>query len=104
MAMRGLLPETVRLRRKTPMAADPTAAVLRRTTDRWWEKVPPASALARYVDWERVPRLAGTEDPTSLWLNLAPYSLNLWLWSLCSGEQLSSSAVDSASQVSSGGP
>ena len=103
-AMRGLLPEPVRLRRKTPLAADPTAVVLCRTTDRWWEKVPPASAVARYVDWERVPRLAGTEDPISLWLNLAPCSLNLWLWSLCSGERLSSSALGSAGQAFSRRP
>jgi asparagine synthase (glutamine-hydrolysing) len=78
-AMRGLLPDPVRLRPKTPLQADQTALVLRRSRDRWWEKVPPAHAVHSYVNWDRVPRLTGDEDTSYAWLGLAPISLNLWL-------------------------
>jgi asparagine synthase (glutamine-hydrolysing) len=78
-AMCGLLPDSVRLRPKTPLQADQTALVLRRSRDRWWEKVPAAPSLHNYVSWDRVPRLTGDEDTSLAWLGLAPITLNLWL-------------------------
>jgi asparagine synthase (glutamine-hydrolysing) len=93
-AMRGLLPARVRLRPKTPLQGDQTAIWLRRSRDRWWEKVPPAPLLHTYVNWDRVPRLTGEEDSSFAWLNLAPFSLNLWLGGVAPA-RISTASVES---------
>lgn len=78
-ALRGMLPDEVRLRGKSPLRVDPTLVLLRRRDDRWWEKVPPHPQLAAYVRWGRVPHLTGREAPSDAAVHLGPFSLNLWL-------------------------
>lgn len=80
-AMRGILPERVRLRRKEPLIGDPVIAALRRGDARWGNLAAPAELLADYVEWRRVPELSAEDDPVQAWMNLRPFSLNLWLHS-----------------------
>jgi asparagine synthase (glutamine-hydrolysing) len=79
-AMRGVLPDAIRLRPKTPLQGEPAVVFLRRGGKRWWESVPPHPALASSVDWSRVPRLTGRESADEIWKHLPAYTLNLWLW------------------------
>ncbi len=78
-AMRGFLPEAVRLRRKSPMAGDPFVAAMRRGDARWPTAPAPAPELSQFVAWDRVPPVIGKEDAEQLWLSLRPLSLNFWL-------------------------
>ena len=76
-AMRGTLPDPVRLRRKSPLGGDPLAVGLRQ----WREFATPriAAELPTYVNAEAIPvtRLeAGSDDP---WLDVRPVCLNFWL-------------------------
>jgi asparagine synthase (glutamine-hydrolysing) len=57
-ALRGALPESVRLRPKTPLAGDPLRVLLERGVVRWADHFRPAPGLARYVDPQRVLRIA----------------------------------------------
>lgn len=79
MAMRGMLPDEVRLRRKTPFAEDPCVELVRRAEVHGVDHFQAAPGLAKYVHRERVPRVAGEEDSGRLWMNLRPLSLNKWL-------------------------
>jgi len=79
LAMRGVLPEPVRLRGKSPVADDWLAALLKRGPRPWQKPKVSAPLLARYVAWERVPELSGTEGSDELWRDLRPISLHYWL-------------------------
>jgi asparagine synthase (glutamine-hydrolysing) len=81
-AMRGILPEEVRLRRKSPLKQDPTVAEVQRPESKWVDHFEPAPALAQYVVRGRVPRVAGEKDSWYVWVNLRPLSLNKWLQSV----------------------
>ncbi len=74
-AMRGWLPESIRLRPKTPMAGDPVAIRLARSE--WVDVWDPGPQLARFVQRNRVPRLAGTG--IAPFPHLRALSLDLWL-------------------------
>lgn len=78
-AMRGILPERVRLRRKSPLKADPIVALLQQSGAEWVDHFQPEPALSRYVDRSRVPPVAGEKDSWGAWVNLRPLSLNFWL-------------------------
>jgi asparagine synthase (glutamine-hydrolysing) len=78
-SMRGILPESVRLRRKSPLAACPFVARARRGDAGWRTQLAPAPQLSKYVDWSRVPGVTGKEDTNELWLKLRPVSFNFWL-------------------------
>jgi asparagine synthase (glutamine-hydrolysing) len=82
--MRGILPESVRLREKTPFAADPSAELVRHSKKHWVDHFQAAPGLTKYVRRERVPPIAGEKDADVLWMNLRPLSLNNWLQSLSS--------------------
>jgi asparagine synthase (glutamine-hydrolysing) len=78
-AMRDRLPDSVRLRPKTPLARDPVIELLQRADARWvdeFEAVPP---LDRYVDRAAIPPLVGTRDQDQIWTDLRPLCLNVWL-------------------------
>jgi asparagine synthase (glutamine-hydrolysing) len=77
-AVRGRLPESVRLRRKTPLESDPVLAAVRRGDLRQLDQQALAPELGRYVAWERVTKLTGRECADETWLHLRPVSLNLW--------------------------
>jgi asparagine synthase (glutamine-hydrolysing) len=78
-AMKGLLPEPVRARPKTPLAADP----MRGQADRFQEIMREFMAdpkLAMYVNVSAIPRRAEpADDCNGLWVNLRPFSFNRWL-------------------------
>jgi asparagine synthase (glutamine-hydrolysing) len=78
-ATRGVLPDPVRLRPKSPLRGDPVAVLLARTDSAWVDRFEPAPALARYVVRSRIPAVAGEKDAWQLWVNLRPLSLNNWL-------------------------
>jgi asparagine synthase (glutamine-hydrolysing) len=84
-AMRGILPEDVRRRRKTLLAGDPLDLILRRGPGPWLERDTALSHVADYVDGERV--LAGLESyPTARvrdsYTAVRSLCLNYWLRSL----------------------
>jgi asparagine synthase (glutamine-hydrolysing) len=79
LAMRGMLPDTVRLRPKTVAAEDPLVALFRAPEAAWVDGFKAVPALRRYVDRERVPRLSGEHDPSAIWTNVRPLCLDYWL-------------------------
>ena len=81
-AMRGLLPEPVRLRPKTPLAGWPGSKMLRATDAQWIDGFVPAPGLSSYVNREKIPKTWGGAYPLEAWTNLRPLSLNFWLQNL----------------------
>ena len=78
-AARGILPDAVRLRRKSPLLADPLIAVLQRPEAAWLDSFEAVSELGRYVERRLIPKVFGERDPWSAWIHLRPFSLNFWL-------------------------
>jgi len=78
-AMRGVFPDEIRLRRKSPAAGDAVVELMRRSQRCWRDLIAPSPQLANYVDWSRVPEPSGERDDEQLWVSLRPFSLNLWL-------------------------
>jgi asparagine synthase (glutamine-hydrolysing) len=83
-AMRGWLPEPIRRRPKTPMAADPISALLRQPQPGWPSHFDETPELAQYVDRAKIPAGAGlpsqVERYGSNWpLLTRPLCLNHWL-------------------------
>jgi asparagine synthase (glutamine-hydrolysing) len=85
-AMKGLLPEPVRLRAKAPLAGDPFVQLIGHPEANWIDQFDPVPALTRYVDRTAIPRIDQEKDPLKLWLNTRPISLNYWLKGLRSCE------------------
>lgn len=80
-AMRGVLPEPVRLRPKTPLAGWMGAYMLRVAESQWVDDFIPAPGLGAFVIRENIPRVWGAENSMDAWVNLRPLSLNYWLGS-----------------------
>ena len=78
-AARGILPDAVRLRRKTPLLADPLIAVLERPEFAWVDSFEGVPELAQYVERSLIPKVLGEKDAWNAWINLRPLSLNFWL-------------------------
>jgi asparagine synthase (glutamine-hydrolysing) len=78
-ALRGLLPDQVRLRPKAPMAGNPIRELLQRENVGWLDHFEAAPELEEYVSRERIPPVAGEKDADRAWLKLLPLSLNYWL-------------------------
>ena len=78
-AGRGVLPDAVRLRRKSPLIADPLVALLQRKESAWVDSFTPCSELDKYVRRDRLPKVLGEKNAWSAWINLRPHSLNFWL-------------------------
>jgi asparagine synthase (glutamine-hydrolysing) len=76
---RGVLPEEVRLRRKSPLQSEPLVALLRRPEASWVDRFEAAPQLRRYVNRERIPPVHGETDSWTAWTHLRPLSLNFWL-------------------------
>ena len=81
-AARGVLPDAVRLRRKSPLLADPLINLLERPESAWVDSFQPCPELSHYVQRNRIPKLFGEKNVWSAWIHLRPLSLNLWLRSL----------------------
>ena len=80
-AARGILPDAVRLRRKSPLLADPLVALLKRPESACVDSFEAVSELDRYVEQRLIPKVFGEKDPWSAWIHLRPLSLNSWLLS-----------------------
>jgi asparagine synthase (glutamine-hydrolysing) len=78
-ALSGLVPDTIRLRPKTPLQGDPIRARLCREDYSWLDRFESGPDLERFVDRQRLPRIAGETDSDRFLLNTRPYDLNNWL-------------------------
>jgi asparagine synthase (glutamine-hydrolysing) len=78
-ALAGLVPETIRLRPKTLLRGNPVGARISRDDCGWLDRFESCPELDRFVDRQRLPRLAGETDAGRFLLNTRPYSLNNWL-------------------------
>ena len=78
-AARGILPDAVRLRRKSPLLADPLVALLQQKDSAWVDSFEAVPELGRYVERSRIPKVFGEKDAWTAWIHLRPLSLNFWL-------------------------
>ena len=78
-AARGILPDQVRLRRKTPLLADPLTALLQQKESAWVDSFEAVPELGPFVELRRVPKVFREKDAWTAWINLRPLSLNFWL-------------------------
>jgi asparagine synthase (glutamine-hydrolysing) len=78
-AARGVLPEAVRLRRKSPLQADPLLKLLERPEAAWVNRFELLPELEQYVVRSRIPEVLGEKGPWAAWVHLRPLSLNYWL-------------------------
>ena len=78
-AARGVLPDPVRLRRKSPLSADPLLALLDRPEAAWVDRFEPVTELERYVVRNRIPAVHREGNSWTAWIHLRPLSLNCWL-------------------------
>jgi len=77
-AMRGRLPEAIRLRPKAPLGGDPEAELCWAGAGQWVDNFDPDPELTRYVETDAIPRVTGDDDPLRQWVNMRPLSLNYW--------------------------
>jgi asparagine synthase (glutamine-hydrolysing) len=78
-AMRGMLPEEIRSRPKTPLPVDPIDYFVK---NKRWSPLPlhePSSEIRAYVDWQKLGATLGTAAGSTLWVGLRPVSLSYWL-------------------------
>ncbi len=78
-AGRGMLPDAVRLRRKSPLLADPLTVLLQQPESSWVDSFEGVPELSRYVDRCLVPKVFREKDVWTAWIHLRPLSLNYWL-------------------------
>jgi asparagine synthase (glutamine-hydrolysing) len=83
-AARGVLPDSVRLRRKSPLLADPLIALLQQKESAWVDSFEGVPALEPYVERRRIPKVFGRKNIWNGWIHLRPLSLNFWLRSQAS--------------------
>lgn len=76
---RGVLPDTVRLRRKSPLLADPLIALLQQKESAWVDSFEAIPELGQYVERNFVPKVFGEKNAWNAWIHLRPLSLNFWL-------------------------
>jgi asparagine synthase (glutamine-hydrolysing) len=78
-AARGVLPDSVRLRRKSPLLADPLLRLLEMPEAAEASRLDPVPEIGRYLVPSRVPQVVDRKDPWAAWVHLRPLSLNYWL-------------------------
>jgi asparagine synthase (glutamine-hydrolysing) len=78
-AGRGVLPDAVRLRKKSPLIRDPIVALLEKPESAWVDSFEAIPELDPYVRRESVPPVHRIANPGEAWIHLKPLSLNLWL-------------------------
>ncbi len=79
---KGILPDEVRLRRKTPLRADPLLQLLKRDGAQAIDAIngfEPAPALEQFVNSQRIPPVNHLTPQLPAWVHLRPLSLNYWL-------------------------
>ncbi len=83
-SMRGILPEPVCARPKSPLTGSPFVETLRNPGSHWIDRFAPVPMLANFVERNAIPPCAGETDDYRLWMNARPLSLNCWLAALAS--------------------
>jgi asparagine synthase (glutamine-hydrolysing) len=78
-AGRGILPEAVRFRRKSPVEHDPIVALLQKPESAWVDRFEAVPGLDRYVCRRRIPPVWMERSSGTAATNLKPLSLNFWL-------------------------
>jgi asparagine synthase (glutamine-hydrolysing) len=78
-AGRGVLPDEVRLRRKSPLEHDPLLVLLQRPEAAIFDRFDPVPELERFVVHSRIPSVRSSRDSWSACIHLRPLSLNYWL-------------------------
>jgi asparagine synthase (glutamine-hydrolysing) len=78
-AARGIIPDAVRLRRKSPLIADPIAALLQKPESVWVDRFETIPELSEYVQRDRIPKVFKTSDAFGALVHLRPLSLKFWL-------------------------
>jgi asparagine synthase (glutamine-hydrolysing) len=78
-AARGILPDAVRLRRKSPLLADPLVVLLQQPESAWVDSFEGVPELEPYVERRLIPKVFGEKDVSAAWIHLRPLSLNFWL-------------------------
>jgi asparagine synthase (glutamine-hydrolysing) len=86
-AMRGTLPEPVRVRPKTTLRGQPHVLLLAQPEAGWVDRFVAFPALSRYLVRENIPPVCGVVDPDATWRNTRPLSLDIWLRSLSSADK-----------------
>lgn len=81
-AMRGILPEPVCARPKSPLAGSPFIETLKDPKSHWIDQFAPVPLLANFVERSSIPSCVGESDDYRLWMNARPLSLNFWLAAL----------------------
>jgi asparagine synthase (glutamine-hydrolysing) len=76
---RGVLPDAVRLRKKSPLMRDPIVALLQKPDAAWVDTFEAVPELREYVQRDRIPRVYQVNDAGAAWSGLKPLSLNFWL-------------------------
>jgi asparagine synthase (glutamine-hydrolysing) len=80
-AMRGRLPEKIRMRPKRPLRGDPLIPALRRYGSSEFHQIRPEERLRRYVDLKALTWPGNETDAEAIELRLRPWCLNFWLQS-----------------------
>ena len=78
-AMRGMLPEEIRSRPKTPLPVEPIDCFVK---NKRWGPLPllePSPEIRTYVDWQKLGATLGTATSSTLRIGLRPVSLSYWL-------------------------
>jgi asparagine synthase (glutamine-hydrolysing) len=78
-AMRGMLPEEVRARPKTPLLGDLIKQLIE---SKRWSPMPlpePAAEIGKFVDWKQLSATLLDAAGSTLWVGLRPVSLCHWL-------------------------
>lgn len=81
-AVRGHLPEEIRLRAKVPLAGDPFALHSKKGH---WTPLPlasPEQSILTFVDWQKLGLTFSNYNARSMWRDLAPVTLLYWLKSI----------------------
>jgi asparagine synthase (glutamine-hydrolysing) len=81
-AMKGVLPDRIRLRKKTPLRLDPVTTLVQKGDTPWLHWPLPRERLAGYIEWSRIPPVNKWKTLPDVWRNLRPYTLGFWLHSL----------------------
>ncbi|HEV2299761.1 MAG TPA: asparagine synthase-related protein [Candidatus Acidoferrales bacterium] len=78
-AMRGRLPESIRMRAKRPLRRDPLISAMRKGGAGLFEGFSPAEELSRYVNTKALPSIWKATGGELTESNLRPWCLNFWL-------------------------
>jgi asparagine synthase (glutamine-hydrolysing) len=78
-ALRGRMPDAVRLRPKAPFRGDSYVDILQRKDSQWSGRVKTADQIERYVKRSSIGEFARERDGDLARIRVRPYCLNFWL-------------------------